>query len=173
MKARVVGVRLWTSLYLVAIGLTALTGCAKSSAPGGALADAAIATDSGEPVTEVPDASTGGGFGDECDDSTDCQPGHPCYRPDPSMPGHCTNFCDGDCPDDYECRTVPISGTIEGQICVPAQETFCNACQTNADCGDTHDLCVQLTAGRFCSIDCKWDPSVCPTGFNCVNSCSQ
>jgi hypothetical protein len=167
-KARVVGVRFWISFYCLAIGLTALTGCAKSAAPGGEIDGGVIVTDAGEPVTEI-DASTGGHFGEECEDSTDCQPGNPCYRPDPAMPGHCTTFCNGDCPDDYECRTVPIGGTVEGQICVPAQETFCDQCQTNADCGDTHDLCIQLTAGRFCSIDCKADPTVCPTGFNCLN----
>ncbi len=168
MKARVFGARFWILFYLLVIGLTALPSCSKGGAPGGAI-DADI-DDAATPHADAgPDAQTGGAFGDPCQLALDCQGGLACYRPDPNLPGHCTNFCSGDCPEGYECRTVPLGSTVEATICVPAEETFCDACQTNSDCGDSSDLCIQLTAGRFCSIDCKADPTVCPVGFNCVN----
>ena len=80
---------------------------------------------------------------------------------DPEQPGHCTNACDGQCPDDYECRTVLIPGTSsEYTICVPAEDTLCNACMVNNECGDSRDNCIDLTGGRYCSLDCAADPNV-------------
>src|SRR4051812_3307182 len=95
---------------LLASGLTALTGCSKGSTPPGSELDGGL-SDGGSP-DGAPDGGTGG-FGDPCDDASDCQIGGVCYHPTPGGPGTCTNFCSGDCPDGFECRTVPIGDTVE------------------------------------------------------------
>ncbi len=173
MEARVVGFeRCGFVLCTIAIGLTAFAsmanvGCSKGATPGGEI-DGGVADADVTTPDAAPDAG-GGGFGTPCDDVTDCQPGSTCYQPAPPAEGVCTNFCTSDCPDGYECKTVLLGETVEAMICVPAEQTMCDSCETNADCGDSSDLCIQLTAGRFCSVDCRDDPTVCATGFNCVN----
>lgn len=112
------------------------------------------------------DADTRAGFGEPCEYHTDCV--GLCYHADTSDPmGVCTDECDGMCPDGYACEVVMIDPLTESRICVEAEENFCANCETNADCGDSGDFCVELTAGRFCTVDCAGDPSVCPTGFTC------
>ena len=135
-----------------------------------ATGDPAVPVDAAAVLPEADaavDAATGGegGFGDPCEDNADCESAL-CHRPDESMPGACTQECMGMCPDGYACRTVPV-GVGEATVCVPAEDTFCQPCTINADCGDTTDMCVELTDGRFCVIDCEGDPGVCPAGFTC------
>jgi hypothetical protein len=148
-----VGVGILVLSFLVA-------GCAGARAPAGA-PDAGAADGDPGGLDAGP-----GGFWESCDVPGDCGAGT-CYHPTPGAPGHCTVLCDGDCPDGYECKTVHVSETIEADLCVPAEETFCDSCQENSDCGDSSDACVLLSGGRFCSIDCRQDPTVCPTGFTC------
>ncbi|MCC6996369.1 MAG: putative metal-binding motif-containing protein [Deltaproteobacteria bacterium] len=115
----------------------------------------------------APDAPPGKPFWAECDRGEECASGI-CWRRNTSDPvGRCTQPCTRTCPDDFECKTVPYTPTIELDLCVPAEQTFCNPCSINRDCGDSSDLCIPLTAGRFCSIDCKDDPTLCPNGFTC------
>ncbi len=120
----------------------------------------------GGPVIDAgtPDAS-GAGFGEPCEEHADCQSGV-CFHPDEGD-AFCTETCDDMCPDGYACQTVVISEGVEADLCVPATPSFCNSCETSDECGDTSDLCVDLTGGRFCSIDCTNDPTICPEGFTC------
>lgn len=147
-------------LLFVRVGLLALavlSACA-SGKPGGSDDDAAVAIDA------AVDGPTGAGFGEACDDDTDCA----------SVVCHdvgdgarvCTRTCDFDCPDGYACRTVSHDGN-DLRVCMLAEPNLCETCTTDEDCGDDGDLCVQLTAGRFCAIDCASDPTVCAVGFTC------
>jgi len=142
------------SLFACANGTPANSGDDGGSRDGGRAIDAG-----------TPDAA-GAGFGEPCEQHQDCQ-SEVCYHPEPTGPGYCTEQCDGMCPDGYACQTVVISEGVETDLCVPAHDTFCNACNTSDECGDSSDLCVELSAGRYCSIDCTDDPTVCPFGFTC------
>jgi hypothetical protein len=133
----------------------ALAGCASSNRSGNE--DAAPATDAG-----TPDARTGGHFGDPCTTHDECASGY-------CLPngGTCTELCDFDCPDGFACQTVQIDGT-DYRLCVPAEDTFCNTCRTDEDCGDDLDGCIQLTSGTYCTLGCLADPTICPAGFVCA-----
>src|SRR5689334_16408867 len=117
------------------------------------------------------DAATGAGFGEPCDEDADCASGAR-YIPTGETAGTCSRECNFDCPDGYACRTISQGG-FDRRICVPADETFCNTCNTDEDCGDDSDACVQLTAGKFCALDCFADATVCPAGFSCQIVASQ
>ncbi len=107
-----------------------------------------------------------------CTSSQQCPEGGGCFQ---TATGEqfCTAPCEGGCPDGYSCQDLPGLG----QQCAPERGT-CNAgkpvcapCRGDSECGGFLDLCVQnLVSGeRFCGRDCAGDPSVCPTGFGCVD----
>lgn len=145
--------------------LVTIVGACASSDPGGSNDDAGVAIDAAPPP-RVDAAPPGAGFGEICEEDATCE-SRLCYRPDPTMPGHCSDTCNGDCPDGYTCRAVRVDNGLEMRICVPAEDTFCETCQTHAQCGDDSDACVRLGAGDFCTISCGIDPTVCPAGFRC------
>ena len=152
--------------FVVLTVASSLVACASSRAgqpadEDGGVKDASVVVDA-PAVT----ADAGAGFGEPCEDGPDCASGD-CYRPDPGQPGHCTLECNGNCPDGYACRTVRIGESGDRRLCVPADDTFCQRCDTHEQCGDDRDACVQLTDGTFCTIDCYADPTVCPAGFSC------
>ncbi len=148
-------------------GLAALVfvvGCATSQAGPGDDAGITPPADARPPAI---DAAVGADFWEDCVEHTDCEDGL-CYYANPDdETGHCTEECDGLCPDGFACRLVEISPGTDLRICVPADETFCQPCDTNQECGDSSDFCVSLTAGYFCTIDCADNASVCPVGFTC------
>ena len=150
-----------------ALGLTALVfSIACATSPAGIEDDAAPepTADAGPPVL---DAFTGLGFWEECEEHADCDDMY-CYYESPAAEiGHCTEECTGICPDGYACRVVQISEGTDMRLCVPADETFCDSCTANQDCGDSSDFCIMLSGGNFCTIDCSSNASVCPTGFTC------
>jgi hypothetical protein len=135
--------------------LVTLTACASSKPSGNGDGDAS---------TEV-DAPSGGEFGAVCDEDADCAT-VVCYVPPGESTGTCSRECMFDCPDGYACQTISQGG-FDRRICIPAADTFCDTCNTDEDCGDDTDACVQLTAGKFCSLDCMADATVCPAGFSC------
>ncbi len=139
--------------------LFAICAACASSRPSGTGDDAAVGSDGG-PI----DGPTGAGFGEACVDDLDCA-SRVC-QDDGSGTRTCTRLCDFDCPDGYACRTVSHDGT-DLRVCVLAPSNLCDTCATDEDCGDDGDLCVQLTAGKFCAVDCTQDPTVCATGFAC------
>src|SRR5262249_31012268 len=109
------------------------------------------------------------GFWMECTTDDQCESGY-CYRAmSGDLTGHCTLPCMRLCPDGFECKTVRLDNQFEADLCVPAQDTMCKRCSTHRDCGDSNDLCIDIGGGRFCSIDCRGNPGVCPPGFACVN----
>lgn len=112
----------------------------------------------------IADAS-GKPFGEPCTDGLECASGT-CYQAHPPDPGFCTSICNFDCPEGYACKTVSLGG-FDNRVCLPAVDTFCQTCANDEDCGDDSDACVQLTDGKFCSIDCSNDPTVCAAGFTC------
>jgi len=150
-----------TRLVAAALFAIGLCSCASGAVPG-AQDDAGPAFDAGGTARDA-----GLPFGEPCDEHSQCE-SELCYHPVPGEPGYCTASCDDLCPDGFACRTVVISEGVNARICVPASDTFCSTCADNSDCGDSTDLCLDLTDGKFCSIDCAGDPSVCPTGFTCV-----
>jgi len=118
-------------------------------------------------VAAAPDLSPPlAGFWQPCMVDGECEGGL-CYRPDTSMPGHCSKNCKNDCPDGYACKTVRTSQTTEIDECIPAADTMCKRCSTHRDCGDDSDLCLDIGGERFCTIDCKGNPGICPPGFEC------
>ncbi|KAB2902984.1 MAG: hypothetical protein F9K40_07365 [Kofleriaceae bacterium] len=148
--------RLSCVLGLLSVFLAAALAACASSRPSN--------NNDGDGGVEV-DAPSGGGFGDVCDEDADCAT-TVCHIPPGEMMGTCSRECMFDCPDGFACRTISQGG-FDRRICVPAGDTFCDTCQTDEDCGDDTDACVQLTAGKFCAIDCFNDATVCPAGFSC------
>ncbi len=128
-------------------GLALVVACASSPAGSGPATDAGV------------DARTGAGYGEVCVDNDDCT-SLLCHD------GQCNRECNFDCPEGQACRTVQLDG-FDHRLCVAAADTFCDTCQSDEDCGDDSDACVQLTAGKFCALDCLADATVCPAGFSC------
>ncbi|MBL4688267.1 MAG: putative metal-binding motif-containing protein [Nannocystaceae bacterium] len=106
----------------------------------------------------------GGAPGDPCLDADDCADW--CWDVGDDGVGVCVGPCVGTCPSGTICEDVTIDETSV-QACIPAPETFCDSCRTSSDCGGPSDLCVALDGGRFCTVGCGADPSVCPVGFGC------
>lgn len=144
------------SLGLSVAVIALFTACA-SSKPGG--------NQDGDGGPLPIDARWGAGWGEVCDEDADCASAA-CHIPPGETEGTCTRECNFDCPDGYACQTISAGG-FDRRICVPAADTFCDTCNVDEDCGDDADACVQLTAGKFCSLDCAADATVCPTGFSC------
>lgn len=145
--------RSWSPTSLVAGLAFALIAACASSTPSGDVVEKDAS------LVPTPDGGGRGGFGDPCTSDTECLSGL-CYD------GTCNRACDFDCPDGYACRTVQIAGN-DARLCVPAVDALCEPCQTDEECGDDSDACVQLTGGKFCARDCFHDATVCPAGFSC------
>ncbi len=118
----------------------------------------------GSDTTGLDTDDHGGGQGDPCDSSEDCNGW--CYDPDGDGTGECVDPCGPDCPRGYECELVEIDDMVV-EACVQLPDTFCDSCRTNEDCGGWLDLCVQFNGRNFCTIDCAGRPEVCPPGFGC------
>src|SRR5262245_17779374 len=150
------GCRWYVVCALVAAGCASSREAPEDGAPG---IDA--------PVNQPDAPPPGFPFGHPCMQHGECDSGV-CLPPTtPGDPGTCTQLCNFDSPDGFACQTVQID-MIDYRVCVPAEDTFCDMCTTNEDCGDDRDACIQLTQGKFCSIDCLADPTVCPAGFVCA-----
>lgn len=114
-----------------------------------------------------PDLLVKAGFWKECVDGNECASGY-CYKEKGMPAGHCSQACTRDCPESFECKTVRYDDTVDADLCIPAQDTFCNKCTLHRDCGDSSDLCIPIGGSdRFCSVDCSQNPSICPPGFTC------
>ncbi|MEZ4404541.1 MAG: hypothetical protein R3B06_31260 [Kofleriaceae bacterium] len=147
---------------ILVFALAAVCACA-TSRPSGTTDDAGPAVDG------AVDAATGLGFGEACVDDVECA-SRVCHD-DGSGARVCTRTCDFDCPDGYACHTVSHDGG-DLRVCVLGPPNLCDGCATDEDCGDDGDLCVQLTAGKFCAVDCTSDPTVCAVGFTCQQATS-
>ncbi|MGB1699135.1 MAG: putative metal-binding motif-containing protein, partial [Nannocystaceae bacterium] len=103
--------------------------------------------------------------GEACTSDADCV--DYCDVPDGDSEGVCVEPCfGGTCPEGFVCAEIE-TGDGPVDVCVEAQDTFCQTCELNADCGDQTDLCVPLAGANYCTISCARDPEVCPPGFTC------
>src|SRR5687767_14345226 len=140
--------------FLVGFCLLAMA-CAQArrSGPDGGAVDLAEPAPSPEPDLATPKL----GFWMECTADQDCE--GLCYRENEAdTTGHCTNECDRLCPDRFECQTVRVGRVAEVDLCIPAKETLCNRCKLHRDCGDSADLCIEMSGEPFCTIDCYGNP---------------
>jgi hypothetical protein len=150
-------------IWALALAVTMAAGCASGGTAGEEM-DASVTPGD---IDAGIDAMSGAGLGEECTEHGDCASGL-CLKDRPEdETGICTAECEGHCPDGYACKIVQIADVTDARVCVPAEDTICSTCEVNADCGDTGDFCVEFTAGKFCTVDCTNDPTVCPSGFTC------
>lgn len=139
------------------------------------------------------------GLCEECALDLQCGDDNLCLTfPDVDGRRGCGQACSTDepCPDSYVCAAVDEAGTVrqcvpeiltcidrcsaaecdEGSVCNPLNgeceppAEFCDPCITNAQCGDTLDLCVQLLDNdAYCLQDCSnGGQFLCPEGTVCI-----
>jgi len=99
----------------------------------------------------------------------DCEGEARCVTNPYSREQFCTRPCSraNPCPDFYEC--------YEGQCvppalsCIPPSDGgFCDACRQDLDCRDGYCLFDEFTGDGTCSPICTADPTICPTGGQCL-----
>jgi hypothetical protein len=83
----------------------------------------------------------------------------------------CTTTCTEECPFDWQCVQHTPSLPDQISICVPAFQSLCRPCLTNAECWvnsiDAGERCVPYgPAGSFCGSNCDND-NTCPTDYSC------
>lgn len=105
-----------------------------------------------------------GRFGDPCESARECSSG---YCIDFEGSRVCTELCfeDQDCELGLICGTLTNTGDDITQLCIPDEPDLCLACETDADCDDQADRCLDIGRGRYCSEDCTQRP--CPEGYEC------
>jgi len=166
--------RLSVSLAL-AIGLSACDGDAGLNLPiGGEGAGAESNRDqgAGPPLprldAELPleiDAMLLGAFGEPCETGYDCSSGY-CIDT-PTRGRLCTQTCIGDCPDDFECTSTGNEPDIV-LLCAMDGHDLCERCESDDDCDDADDLCIQVGLSSYCGEACSADEG-CPSGFECLD----
>ncbi|MEZ4264740.1 MAG: hypothetical protein R3F39_00055 [Myxococcota bacterium] len=183
----------WLSLGALALALSG-AGCDDSVAPdvdaaprdlpvvpgddGGVLADVGPDADGFTPfeIVEPPEVGPGPGEctgsvkGPECgcDFNADCFSGW-CIPIDTGpFPSVCTQVCGGavTCHDDWGCEPI-VGGGDQLNICVPPVVVICQECTENLDCGGPGDLCLDLSDGRQCGLDCGPGTEPCPAAYEC------
>jgi Cys-rich repeat protein len=104
----------------------------------------------------------------ECSTDADCA-----LKPGRTLCDEPTGECRG-CIDDTDCPAGEECNPLSDGVCVPpTNRGLCAPCATDDQCGGPADLCIGilLTGGlidRTCSTDCSADPTVCPSGFECI-----
>jgi len=124
-------------------------------------------------VDAAPDSTEDAGpcdtLGCPCDDDDACASGFCVDAPD-SDDGVCAELCEDTCTEPgFECRTlVNVEGDVV-RLCVPANNPWCDACETASDCGSLDAACYPLDDGeRACLVPCD-DASLCPAGASCTS----
>ncbi|MBU0550631.1 hypothetical protein KKB55_22375 [Myxococcota bacterium] len=155
-------------------------GCAEATAIDQA-GDGEIAEAGGEDLTPLAPLDGGGG-GDE--DATHALGAlmDPCQAPRDCASGYCLQYEDRNvctelcglrpCPEGWSCKRVSNSGADITFICAPDQDTLCQPCQSNTDCGLFGDFCLSIQDGRACARDCAAD-GLCPEGYTCASATDQ
>ena len=129
----------------------------------GADADAAAPEDAADAAdTAEPDASNGE-LGDPCTDDADCDSGFCISTFDGRQ---CTEVCNGECPDGWDCLVLATSGGDFAQLCVPVRGSLCRPCTDDIDCGGFGALCMPLGDGDHCGAPCD-EEGACPLGYTC------
>ncbi len=154
---------------ILPLGLLLLFACDEELSPSGEvdqeLVDLSPLPDAFKPppildAASLPDA---GAFGAPCESGRDCLSGF-CVE---GLEGGriCTMTC-GECPEGYECNFVRNSGADVTFICVPDKPDLCKICDSDLDCNDQEDLCLNIGLGSYCAADCAENGS-CPDGYEC------
>lgn len=118
--------------------------------------------DAGPPI--VFDATVLGRFGEPCSEGNECESGY-CIDT-PSMGRVCTQTCLGDCPEGFECTSTGSAPDIT-LLCAVDNNDLCQACESDEDCDDADDLCIQVGQRTYCGESCEGDQG-CPEGFSCL-----
>jgi hypothetical protein len=113
-----------------------------------------------------PDAEMLGGFGTPCNDGTECESGY-CID-SPTGEKICTRPCGGDCPAGFECAPISNGGADRTFVCLYDRPELCKRCESDLDCDDNEDLCLNIGNGKYCGEDCAAD-GYCPDGYECVD----
>jgi hypothetical protein len=121
-------------------------------------------------VGPAPGECTGAVKGAECgcDFNADCFSGW-CIPIDTGpFASVCTQVCGGPvtCPEGWSCTPVVGPGD-QVSICVPPVVVLCQECSENLDCGGPADLCLDLSDGRQCGLDCGPGTEPCPAAYEC------
>ena len=111
-----------------------------------------------------PDMGRLGQFGDLCREGAECASGH--CLPGPGGGRVCTQRC-GDCPTGWECEFVENEAVDNGFYCVADRGDLCRPCQTDLECDDNEDLCVQVGPRTYCAELCTAEKP-CPAGYTCT-----
>ncbi len=116
------------------------------------------------------DGGGGGGFGTPCTSNAECLSGFCVFGPDGRV---CSDYCVGDCPDEWVCAVVANPDQDPVSICLYAHVQVCMPCNADAECliagSAAPAWCLPLgdgTAGQFCATECSIDVP-CPTGYDC------
>ncbi|MCB9522715.1 MAG: putative metal-binding motif-containing protein [Myxococcales bacterium] len=106
-------------------------------------------------------------YGQPCTDADDCISGY-CINT-PTGGSVCSKLC-GLCEPlgdfQLECRAIGNNDVDPVFICLFDEPTLCQACETDNDCDDAEDLCLQIGNRRYCAEDCSGN-DFCPEGFVC------
>jgi hypothetical protein len=159
--------------------------CSSSSSAGIEGDDASLGSDEGAgtadlgPISggEPPDAGGGGGeddveqpptktgFGEPCQENTDCESGF-CVESYKSKV--CSQLCTENCPDGWVCAQITNTLPDITFACVPTIKDLCKPCSDAKQCGSVLDLCVAVGPEdtTHCATQCESDAG-CPSGFAC------
>jgi hypothetical protein len=111
----------------------------------------------------VGDAYVLRGFGEPCEEGTECESG---YCIDTPRDGRvCTKTCAGQCPSGFDCVSIGTAPDVV-LLCAPDGNDLCRSCDTDDACDDPDDLCIQVGQRTYCGEACAEDLD-CPEGFSC------
>jgi hypothetical protein len=103
-----------------------------------------------------------------CEDNEDCYSGYCVPTPDGDV---CTETCDEECPEGWDCKAVATGGDVT-YICIYLALTHCDPCLADSDCDHplvvgqgTRCVAEDPVEGAFCRFSC--DDGPCPVGSSC------
>ncbi len=102
--------------------------------------------------------------GERCSGDGDCE-SRTCVGTADGNRCSCACADDEDCPGEWECRLLPVSGADAVELCVPIDTLLCEACAGDIACG-LGAFCLTQGDGRFCATSCA-DGGACPEEFSC------
>lgn len=126
------------------------------------------------------EADTGGDAGSTCEAGTGCF-GELCEGPDDCQSGLCvdhlgddvcSDFCEADCPQGWDCKQVVTNGADVAFMCVSNAARLCQPCTAHADCSaqGVQNVCVTYEGeGDFCGSSCS-EEAPCPEGYSCTEA---
>jgi hypothetical protein len=127
-----------------------------------------------ETLPEVDAVSCGSGacFLDPCQDNSDCMSGL-CVD---HLGGRvCSQFCQEECPNGFECLQVAAGGSDLVYACVSPHPRLCRPCSSDQDCATgegQENRCLSYPGeGSFCGSVCGGG-KICPQGFTCKDALS-